>query len=240
MYFREGKMFTKNKAYTIRAGGNAHLQRNILFTVLLMISLLSFFSLLGCSSGTSTGSSTSKEPSMTIDQNKQYTAVLKVIENGEQLGDITIQLLPEEAPHAVNNFVYLARKGFYNGLTFHRIIKDFMVQGGDPNGDGSGGPGYTIVDDKPITGDYVPGTLAMANTGLPNSSGSQFFITLTNLSDTTNKYHLPKDYVIFGLVTGGFDIVQKIGDVPVVTNAQGEVSKPTVDVHIGIITITES
>jgi len=91
-------MFTKNKAYTIRAGGNAHLQRNILFTVLLMISLLSFFSLLGCSSGTSTGSSTSKEPSMTIDQNKQYTAVLKVIENGEQLGDITIQLLPEEAP----------------------------------------------------------------------------------------------------------------------------------------------
>ena len=104
-----------------------------------------------------------------------------------------------------------------------------MIQGGDPNGDGTGGPGYTIPDDKPITRDYVPGTLAMANTGLPNSAGSQF-ITLTNLSDSTNQYYLPKDYVIFGLVTGGYNIVQKIGNVPVVTNPQGEVSKPTVDV----------
>ena len=146
---------------------NMHLRRNVTFTVLLVISLFSFFSVSGCSKSTSTNTST--QPPMTIDQNKQYTAVMKVIEGGQQLGDITIQLFPKDAPNAVNNFVYLARKGFYNGLTFHRIIKDFMIQGGDPNGNGSGGPGYTIADDTPITRDYIPGTLAMANTGSPNS-----------------------------------------------------------------------
>jgi cyclophilin family peptidyl-prolyl cis-trans isomerase len=227
--------------------------KKLAISLLIIVSLLSVFSLSGCGKPTSTDTSTTStttstttftplpgEPALSIDLNKQYTVVMKVIENGQQLGDVTIQLFPKEAPHAVNNFVYLIRQGFYNGVTFHRIIKGFMIQGGDPNGTGTGGPGYTIADDKPITRDYVPGTLAMANTGYPNSGGSQFFITLTNLSDTTNQYQLPKSYVIFGLVTSGFDIVQEIGNVHTVQGSDGNLSKPTVDVHIGIATVTES
>ena len=175
----------------------------------------------------------SSPPAMTIDTTKQYTADIKT-----NLGDITVELFPEEAPMAVNNFVFLADQGFYNGVTFHRVIKDFMIQGGDPTGTGSGGPGYTFANDQPITRDYVPGTLAMANSGNASSNGSQFFITLTNLSDTTNINHLSKDYVIFGLVTSGFDVVQNIGNVPTTTGGDGAQSKPTVDVHIDSVTIT--
>ena len=166
-------------------------------------------------------------PPMTIDQNKTYTATIKT-----NYGDIVIQFLPKEAPIAVNNFIFLASAGFYDGVKFHRVIKGFMIQSGDPTGTGRGGPGYKFADELPTTRDYVQGTLAMANSGY-NTNGSQFFITLANLS-----YSLPKLYSIFGLVTGGMDVVTKIGNVPVKT-ANGELSSPTVDVHINTITITE-
>ena len=165
-------------------------------------------------------------PSMSIDQNKQYTATIKT-----NFGDIVVQLFPKDAPIAVNNFVFLARQGFYDGVRFHRVVKGFVIQGGDPTGTGSGGPGYKFVDEK-VTRDYVTGTMAMANAG-PNTNGSQFFITLANLTS------LPKNYTIFGIVAGGLDVVKKIGDVSVTRAPGGETSLPTVDVHINSITIEE-
>jgi cyclophilin family peptidyl-prolyl cis-trans isomerase len=167
----------------------------------------------------------SAPPPMTIDQNKTYTATIKT-----NYGDIVIQLLPKEAPITVNNFVFLARAGFYDGVKFHRVVKGFMIQGGDPTGTGAGGPGYKFQDELPTTRNYTKGTIAMANAG-PNTNGSQFFIMLAN-------YPLPKSYSIFGQVTSGQDVVDKIGNVPVKV-ANGENSSPTVDVHIITVTIAE-
>jgi len=165
---------------------------------------------------------------MTIDQGRQYIATIKT-----NFGDIEVQLFPQDAPLAVNNFVFLAREGFYNGVKFHRVVKGFVIQSGDPTGTGAGGPGYTFTDEK-VTRDYIAGVLAMANAG-PNTNGSQFFITLADLSG-----RLPKNYTIFGQVTSGFNVVQKIGDVSVVAKVSGgEVSSPTVDVHIDTISIEE-
>jgi len=164
---------------------------------------------------------------MSINQGKEYVATIKT-----NFGDIVVQLFPKDAPIAVNNFVFLARQDFYNGVKFHRVVKGFVIQSGDPTGTGSGGPGYTFADEK-VTRDYLQGTLAMANAG-SNTNGSQFFITLVNLSG-----RLPKNYTIFGMVTSGLDIVQKIGDVPVKASATGEFSVPTVDVHIDSVTISE-
>lgn len=166
-------------------------------------------------------------PPMSIDQGKEYQATIKT-----NLGDIVVQLFPEDAPIAVNNFVFLARQGFYNGVKFHRVMKGFVIQGGDPTGTGYGGPGYNFSDEE-VTRDYIAGTLAMANSGA-NTNSSQFFITLADLSG-----QLAKKYTIFGIVTGGFDVVQKIGDVPVTKTANSELSLPTVDVHIDSITIKE-
>ena len=170
----------------------------------------------------------SSSPPMTIDQGRQYIATIKT-----NLGDIEVQLFPQDAPLAVNNFVFLAREGFYNSVKFHRVVKGFVIQGGDPTGTGAGGPGYTFADEK-VTRDYIAGVLAMANAG-PDTNGSQFFITLADLSSK-----LPKNYTIFGQVTSGFNIVQKIGDVSVVAKVSGgEVSSPTEDVHIDTISIGE-
>src|SRR4030042_1815779 len=170
----------------------------------------------------------SSPPPMTIDQDKQYVAIIKT-----NFGDIEVQLFPKDAPLAVNNFVFLARQGFSGAVKFHRVAKDFVIQGGDPTATGMEGPGYKFADEK-VTKDYVAGILAMANAG-PNTNGSQFFITLANLSGK-----LPKKYTIFGQVTSGLDVVKKIGDVPVKAKAPGgEVSSPTVDVHIDSITIEE-
>jgi peptidylprolyl isomerase len=164
---------------------------------------------------------------MSIDPNKEYTATIKT-----NLGDIEIQLFAKEDPITVNNFVFLAQQGFYNGVKFHRVVKGFVIQSGDPTGTGSGSPGYRFADEK-VTRDYVAGTLAMANSG-PNTNGSQFFITLVDLSGGK----LLKKYTIFGLVSSGFDVVQKIGNTPVTTNPlSGEVSLPTDDVHINTVSI---
>jgi cyclophilin family peptidyl-prolyl cis-trans isomerase len=137
-------------------------------------------------------------PPMTIDPNKKYTATIDT-----SCGKITIDLDAKGAPKTVNNFVFLAQKHFYDGLTWHRVVKDFVIQGGDPKGDGTGGPGYSFEDELPKDG-YKLGSVAMANSG-PNTNGSQFFI-VTGQSGTT----LPNSYSRFGMVTGGLDVAQKI------------------------------
>jgi cyclophilin family peptidyl-prolyl cis-trans isomerase len=170
----------------------------------------------------------SSPPAMTIDQNKTYTAAMDT-----NYGKIVIQLFPKDAPLTVNNFVFLSRQKFFNDVKFHRIMKGFVIQGGDPTGTGSGSPGYKFADEK-VTRDYLPGTLAMANSG-PNTNGSQFFICLGDL-----RTNLSKNYTIFGTVSEGMDVVQKIGNVPVTTNPQtGEKSQPTVEVKINSVTIAE-
>ncbi|MEI6499240.1 MAG: peptidylprolyl isomerase [bacterium] len=117
-------------------------------------------------------------------------------------GLIEFDLYGDKAPKTVSNFVYLAEKGFYNGLTFHRVVPGFVVQGGDPGGDGTGGPGYQFEDEK-VIGEYLQGSVAMANAG-PDTNGSQFFICLKDQPS------LPKDYSLFGQVTAGMDVVSKI------------------------------
>ncbi len=170
----------------------------------------------------------SKPPAMAIQPDKQYTAIIKT-----NMGDITVELFPADAPLAVNNFVFLAKEGFYNGVKFHRVVKGFVIQGGDPTGTGRGGPGYRFADET-VTREYVAGTLAMANAG-PDTNGSQFFICLTDLSR-----RLPKDYTIFGVVTQGMDVVNKLGSVPVTALVKGgEASSPTVDVHMDSVIIQE-
>lgn len=121
-------------------------------------------------------------------------------------GTITIELFGAEAPKTVSNFITLTNDGYFNNLTFHRVEPGFVIQGGDPNGDGTGGPGYTF-DDEPVKRPYTRGIVAMANRG-PNTNGSQFFIVL---ADT----ELPPAYTIFGTVTDGMDVVDQIavGDV---------------------------
>lgn len=164
-------------------------------------------------------------PEMKIDKNKTYQAVLST-----SAGDITIDLNADKTPITVNNFVYLSKKDFYNQTIFHRAIKGFMIQGGDPKGNGTGGPGYKF-NDEPITGEYKRGVVAMANSG-PNTNGSQFFIMHQD-------YDLPKNYVIFGQVTKGIEVVDKIAQAPVTSNSSGENSTPVNPTTINSIKITE-
>lgn len=123
-------------------------------------------------------------------------------------GIIEFTLNAVGAPKSVSNFVYLAEQGYYDGLTFHRVEPSFVIQGGDPSGNGTGGPGYKFPD-EPVQGEYTEGAVAMANAG-PNTNGSQFFITLADVSKT-----LPKQYNLFGKVTKGLDVVHAIavGDI---------------------------
>jgi cyclophilin family peptidyl-prolyl cis-trans isomerase len=145
-------------------------------------------------------------PAMTIDVNKSYTATIKTAK-----GTIVAALYPKDAPTTVNNFVFLARDGFYDSLKFHRVVAGFVIQGGDPSGDGTGGPGYDIPPE--IKSLHSKGALAMARKGGPAqttpSSGSQFYITLEAQPS------LDGQYTVFGQVTQGMDVVQKIavGDV---------------------------
>lgn len=117
-------------------------------------------------------------------------------------GDIKIEFYPEDAPKTVSNFIFLAGKGFFDGLTFHRREEGFVIQGGDPNGNGTGGPGYQF-EDEPVNKSYVRGVVAMANSG-PDTNGSQFFIMLADNAT------LPKNYTIFGKVISGMEVVDKI------------------------------
>lgn len=167
-------------------------------------------------------------PAMRIDVNKKYTARMETTK-----GTIEFELDAKETPKTVNNFVVLSTDGFYNNTVFHRIISDFMIQGGDPEGTGAGDPGYKFEDEK-FTADYTPGTLAMANSGA-NTNGSQFFVMTGDYSGGK----LPKNYTIFGRVISGMDIVSAIANTPVEDNGRGEQSKPTEEVKILTITINE-
>ena len=146
----------------------------------------------------------SSPPAMQIDSAKAYTATIQT-----NRGDIVIDLHADKAPQTVNNFVVLAQDGFYNGVKFHRVIADFMVQGGDPTGSGRGGPGYNFNDEfHPDLVHDGPGVLSMANAG-PNSNGSQFYITHVATNWLDNKH------AVFGKVRSGQDVVDAIqqGDV---------------------------
>ncbi len=144
----------------------------------------------------------STPPEMQIEMNRTYHAVIKT-----NKGDIHLDLNPAEAPLTVNNFVVLARDGYYDGVTFHRVVPKFVIQGGDPTGTGSGGPGYNFKDEA-VTRPYKAGTVAMANAG-PNTNGSQFFICLEDQPG------LPPNYTIFGDTVTGMDVVRniRVGDV---------------------------
>ena len=140
-------------------------------------------------------------PAMTIDPNKSYTATLEL----EKGGEIVIELFAKEAPVTVNNFIFLARDGYYDQVTFHRVIADFMAQSGDPTGTGSGGPGYTIKDEfSPLRRHNSPGVLSMANVGRPNTGGGQWFITLVPTP------HLDDAHTVFGKVMEGMEVVNGI------------------------------
>ena len=135
---------------------------------------------------------------MTIDTEKQYTATLRT-----EKGDIVIALTADKTPITVNNFVKLARDGYYDNTTFHRVLPGFMAQGGDPTGTGAGGPGYTIQDEfTDLT--HERGVISMANTGQPNSGGAQFFITFVPTP------HLDGRHTVFGAVTEGMDVVDSL------------------------------
>jgi peptidyl-prolyl cis-trans isomerase B (cyclophilin B) len=144
----------------------------------------------------------SEPPPMTIDTSKQYTATIET-----EKGNLVLELFASDVPMTVNNFVFLAREGFYDGLTFHRVVADFVVQGGCPIGDGTGGPGYQF-DDEITEHTHVAGALSMANSG-SNTNGSQFFITYTA------QHHLDGVHSVFGQLVEGMDVLERIeqGDV---------------------------
>jgi len=163
-------------------------------------------------------------PELVIDPDAQYTAVLDTTE-----GEITLALDPKVALWDVNNFVSLARDGFYDGLSFHRASSDFVIQGGDPQGNGSGGPGYEFAGEVPAEPGYAIGTVAYANANDPGKVGSQFFIVTGSGGE-----RLPADYALLGNVTEGLDVAQKIeGYAP----ATGD-GPPTTAVTINKVTIS--
>jgi cyclophilin family peptidyl-prolyl cis-trans isomerase len=161
------------------------------------------------------------QPEMTVDSTKTYTATIET-----SAGTMVAELYPKEAPMTVNNFVFLARDGFYDGVIFHRVIRGFMIQGGDPTGTGTGGPGYRFRD-EPVRLQYTRGTLAMANAG-PNTNGSQFFVMHAD-------YGLPPNYTIFGQLTSGSDVLDAIATAPT-----GSQDRPKEPVTIQTITIAEA
>jgi cyclophilin family peptidyl-prolyl cis-trans isomerase len=142
------------------------------------------------------------EPPMCIDPSKRYGATMKTSK-----GDIVIALDPIGAPKTVNNFVFLARYHYYDGLTFHRVIPGFVLQGGCPLGNGTGGPGYRFADELPKPGRYELGSLAMANAG-PDTNGSQFFVI-----SGPDGVNLPPAYALFGKVVKGMDVVEAINNI---------------------------
>ena len=160
-------------------------------------------------------------PAMNLQPGKKYNASIET-----SAGTMTAELFADEAPKTVNNFVFLAREGFYNGVIFHRVIRGFMIQGGDPKGTGTGGPGYQFAD-EPVSRPYKRGTLAMANAG-KNTNGSQFFVMHAD-------YNLPPNYTIFGKLTGGEDVLDRIA-----TAKTGSQDRPTNPVSIQSVTITEA
>ena len=165
-----------------------------------------------------------KPPEMKIDPNKAYTATINTSK-----GKIVCDLFPKEAPKSVNNFVFLAREKFYDGTIFHRVIPNFMIQGGDPTGTGRGGPGYQFENEnKDSQKKFDAGTLAMANAG-PDTNGCQFFI-----NDADSPWLTPDKYTIFGHVKEGQDVVKAIANAD-----RDEMDRPKQEIKIESITIDE-
>jgi len=151
----------------------------------------------------------SSAPKMALDTDKNYTATFET-----SRGNIECKLFANDAPKTVNNFVFLAREGFYDGIKFHRVIPDFMIQGGDPTGTGTGGPGYKFEDETAGNPNrHAKGTLSMANAG-PNTNGSQFFITHTATP------HLDGKHTVFGQVVSGQDVVDAIKQGDTITSVK--------------------
>lgn len=161
---------------------------------------------------------------MCIDAAKTYTATMDT-----SMGSLTIVLDAIAAPKTVNSFVFLARYHYYDGIVFHRIIKGFVCQGGDPTGTGRGGPGYQFADELPKPGQYEIGSVAMANAG-PNTNGSQFF-----LISGRSGVQLPPAYALFGKITQGLDVLAEMDKVPT-----GSGDRPVTDLVINSVTISES
>lgn len=159
----------------------------------------------------------SAAPVTVIDPAQTYTAELTT-----NYGTMTWQLLPTASEAAVNSFVCLSRSGYYDGVPFHRIVDDFVIQGGDPTGTGMGGPGYTVPD-SPVVGDYSVGMVTMARTAAPNSSGSQFFI---NTADNTSKFGPNPTYINFARVLSGQEVINAIASVERVQGGDGAISSP--------------
>jgi len=205
----------------------------LILVTLIMTSLV----LVGCGTSKSNTNKTtendtksSSESSETNSSEANKSLPLATI-SVEGYGVIEAELYPEIAPNTVNNFIDLSNKGFYNNLTFHRIIKDFMIQGGDPKGDGTGGPGYSIEGEFTSNGfanslKHTKGVLSMARSQDPNSAGSQFFIM------TKESSHLDGEYAAFGKVISGLDVLEKIENVKTASN-----DKPKEDVVIKSITV---
>ena len=188
---------------------------------LALVALLLVVVAVGCGEAEPEGPKTyAAYPAMDIPAGEPWVIVTT------SLGRMTFTLFAEEAPLAVNNFLFLANEGYFDGVTFHRLIPGFMVQGGDPSGTGTGGPGYSFEIEPPQR-PYVRGGLAMANKGTPNSNGSQFFIIL---DDLTEQGRLSPDFTLFGQIKEGhqasFNTLAKIEAVPVGTAADGESSAP--------------
>ena len=167
-------------------------------------------------------------PAMTIDPAKEYTATLETT-----CGDITVALDAADAPVSVNNFVFLAREGFYDGLPWHRASAGFVIQGGDPDGNGTGGPGYQVTSEPPPGGRYGVGSVAWAKAAddPPGSAGSQFFV-VTGPDGTS----LPPDYGWLGTVTGGLDVAQTIESL---APPSGD-GPPIAPVYLETVVVTES
>ena len=163
-------------------------------------------------------------PEMKIDPAKKYTATIDT-----DKGKVVVELFAKEAPKTVNNFVFLAKEGFYDDVLFHRVIPGFMIQTGDPEGTGRGGPGYTFENEnKDSQRTFKPGTLAMANRG-PDTNGSQFFI-----NDADSPWLKADTYTIFGQVSEGLDVVKQIANSP-----RDASDRPNDPIHIKTITIKE-
>jgi cyclophilin family peptidyl-prolyl cis-trans isomerase len=156
-----------------------------------------------------------KAPKQTVKKGEELTAVVET-----SCGTFDIALDSQRAPKTVNSFVFLSEEGFYDGLDFHRVVPEFVIQGGDPQGNGTGGPGYTVVEKPPANLKYTKGVVAMAKGGTDpaGSSGSQFFVV------TGAEAGLPPEYALVGNVSEGIDVVEEIGEVPV----EGETPKQTV------------
>ncbi|SDE23328.1 Peptidyl-prolyl cis-trans isomerase (rotamase)-cyclophilin family [Paenibacillus sp. UNCCL117] len=176
------------------------------------------------------GNRYTQAPKMAIDVNKTYTATIET-----NKGPIVIELFAKDAPQTVNNFIALARDGFYDDVVFHRIIQSFMIQTGDPAGTGRGGPGYSFADELGGGHKYEPGIVAMANAG-PDTNGSQFFICTGPDSEYLNS---TPNYTIFGKVSSGMDTVQAIAATPVKATDRGEASVPVETVKMLSVQIAE-